>query len=134
MNKICKIKKIIFLLMFFCVIGITLHNNISFAISLTELETQAGGFISKGASTSGSLTSVTTTLTTEFQGIGQILTSIGTGVVVAVITFMGIKYIISPPDKQAALKQQLIGVALAAIVIYGSVGIWKAAVTIASNF
>ena len=50
---------------------------------------------------------------------------IGAGVLVAVITLMGIRYLTATPDKQAALKEQLIGVVVAGIVIFGAYGIWK---------
>ena len=37
---------------------------------------------------------------------------------------MGIKWITASPDKQGKLKQQLIGLVVSIIVIYGAVGIW----------
>ena len=40
----------------------------------------------------------------------------------------------SPPDKQAALKQQLIGVVVAGIVIFGAYGIWSAILSVVSKF
>ena len=49
----------------------------------------------------------------EFVGIGQTLTMIGTGVMVAVTTYMGIKYLTSGPEAQAKLKVQLIGIVVA---------------------
>lgn len=68
------------------------------------------------------------------MNIGQILTLVGAGTLVAVTSYMGIKYLVSPPDKQAALKQQLIGLVVAGIVIFGAYGIWKAVVNVASQF
>ena len=59
---------------------------------------------------------------------------IGAGVYVGVVAFMGIRYMTSSPDKQATLKQQLIGVVVSGIVIFGAYGIWKAVIGVVSNF
>lgn len=99
---------------------------------LTTMESQASDFIEKGG---GQATGFNTkSITDNFVGLGQILTMVGAGVMVAVTTYMGIKYIVSPPDKQAALKQQLIGLVVAGIVIFGAYGIWKAVIGVASKF
>ena len=48
----------------------------------------------------------------ELVGIGQILTFVGSGVFVAAIAYMGIKYMTTKsPEKQASLKIQLVRVA-----------------------
>ena len=70
----------------------------------------------------------------EFVDLGQVLTTIGAGVLVAVTTFMGIKYIMAGPETQAKLKQQLIGVVVSGIVIFGAYGIWRTVGLIASKF
>ena len=38
---------------------------------------------------------------------------------------MAIKWITATPDKQAKLKTQSIGLVLAAVIIFGAVGIWN---------
>ena len=68
-------------------------------------------------------------ITTQFAGIGKILTTIGAGVLAIIITYMGIKYFMSSPEEQAKLKGQLIGVVVSGIVIFGAYSIWKMAVT-----
>ena len=73
-------------------------------------------------------------VTNQFEELGQILTNIGAGVLVAVTTFMGIKYIMAGPETQAKLKQQLIGVIVSAIVIFGAYGIWQTVGKIAAKF
>lgn len=103
-------------------------------VSITSMEKDATDFISHGEKKAGTLTKVTESITENFMGLGQLLTMIGAGVMVAVVSYMGIKYIMSPPDKQAALKQQLIGVVVAGIVIFGAYGIWKAVLGVVSNF
>ena len=81
---------------------------------LTKMETQAKNFLSEGSNQSNIST---TNIAKEFSGLGQILTMIGAGVMVAVTTYMGIKYFISSPEEQAKLKQQTIGLVVAAVVI-----------------
>lgn len=103
-------------------------------VSITSMEKDATDFISHGEKKAGTLTKVTESITENFMGLGQLLTMIGAGVMVAVVSYMGIEYIMSPPDKQAALKQQLIGVVVAGIVIFGAYGIWKAVLGVVSNF
>lgn len=61
----------------------------------------------------------------EFSDIGQILRYIGAGILVGAMAYMGILYIVSPPEKQAKLKQQLIGLVVSAVVIFGAYYIWK---------
>lgn len=56
--------------------------------------------------------------------IGRVLFAIAVIVLLVVGTIMGIKYIISTPDQQAKLKQQLIGLVVSAVVIFGAYGIW----------
>ena len=60
-----------------------------------------------------------------FVDLTQILTTIGAGVLVAVTTYMGIKYLTSGPEAQAKLKVQLIGLVVAGFVIFGAYFIWK---------
>ena len=104
------------------------------ATTLTDMESQASEFIKKGEKNAGDMSEVTKSITKNFTGLGQILTMVGAGVMVAVISYMGIKYLVSPPDKQAALKQQLIGVVVAGIVIFGAYGIWSAILGVVSHF
>ena len=60
--------------------------------------------------------------------VGQILTYLGAGVLVVATAYLGVQYIISPPDKQAALKEKLIGLVVAGVVIFGAHNIWASVV------
>ena len=60
----------------------------------------------------------------QFIDIGQILIAVGVVVLVAVFAVMGIRWITATPDKKAKLQQQLIGLVVAAVVIFGAIGIW----------
>lgn len=73
-------------------------------------------------------------ITGEFSSLGSILTTIGAGVMVAVVTYMGIKYLTSGPEAQAKLKIQLIGVVVSGCVIFGAYTIWKIVVSVAQTF
>ncbi len=131
MGMMKKIIGIAFLAMM-CVFLI--NTNVSFAVSLESMEKDAKDFIQKGKDNSGDLTPVVGTVTDNFQGLGQILTIVGAGVLVAVVSYMGIKYMISPPDKQADLKNRLIYIVVAGIVIFGAYGIWRAILSVVSHF
>lgn len=61
----------------------------------------------------------------RFIGIGQVLVAVGVIVLLIVTAITGIKWITASPDKKALLKQQLIGLVVAAVVIFGAVGIWN---------
>lgn len=73
-------------------------------------------------------------VTKNFVSLAQILTMIGAGVMVAITTYMGIKYLTAGPEAQAKLKTQLIGVIVSGMVIFGAYFIWKTVVNIVSTF
>ena len=124
---------IIFSITNFLIILLYVNNFEVRAIDLSTMENQASGFINKGFKQANGKIKISS-ITSEFQDLGKILTFIGAGVMVAVVSYMGIKYLISPPDKQAVLKQQLIGVVVAGVVIFGAYGIWSAVVGVVSKF
>ncbi|MBR3132982.1 MAG: hypothetical protein IKG42_02745 [Clostridia bacterium] len=57
--------------------------------------------------------------------IARVLTAVGTITVVAAFIILGIKYMTASPEQAAKIKQQLIGVVVAAVVIFGAAIIWK---------
>lgn len=61
----------------------------------------------------------------NFIGVGQVLVTIGIVTVLIVALIMAFKWITATPDKQAKLKEQLIGLVVAVVVIFGAVGIWR---------
>ena len=62
--------------------------------------------------------------------IGQMLTAVGVAVLFGAIMLLGIKYMKSQPEERGKLKQQLIGLVISGIVIFGAFTIWR----IAYNF
>lgn len=127
--------KKIMIIGFMAVLFLSFWNfNDVYAIDLESLEKDSTGFLDIGKENAGDLKPIEKAVTKNFMGLGQILTMVGAGVMVVVISYMGIKYLVSPPDKQAALKQQLIGVVVAGIVIFGAYGIWSAILRVVSHF
>lgn len=124
--------KIIFMLITIYVVISNIY--VSKATTLEEMEKQAGDFITKGQTQAEKAGIDAGEIAENFVGIGQILTLVGAGVLVAVTTYMGIKYLTSGPEAQAKLKVQLIGIVVSGIVIFGAYGIWKLVVNIASKF
>ena len=88
----------------------------------------AKSFIDKGASEAGKNGLSQTDLNDvgkEFVQIAQILVYIGAGILVASTAYMGIKYMMASPEQQAKLKQQLIGLVVSALVVFGAYFIWS---------
>ena len=131
-----KIVKIISFAMMLTIIFniINIFNYTVSAATYDEMMSQAKGFISHGKTQAASSKVSIGDITSEFVPLGQLLTSIGAGVLIAVTTYMGIKYITSGPEAQAKLKQQLIGVIVSGVVIFGAYGIWKIVGQIAQTF
>lgn len=128
MNR--KIIKKVILIMFFVYLIYSLFYNVK-AITLSEMEGAASNFIQYGQSHSNINY---TAVTGEFKDLAQILTMIGTGVMVAVTMYMGIKYLTAGPEAQAKLKTQLVGLLVAGLVVFASYPIWKIVLEIASKF
>ena len=125
-NEMGILKRIISVLIIMVVAVGILSMNVSVkALSLGDMSTKISTF-----KANGDTTIETSEITTEFAGLAKILTTIGAGVLVIVITYMGIKYFISSPEEQAKLKGQLIGVVVSAVVIFGAVSIWELAINI----
>lgn len=124
--------KIIFILMAIYVVISNIY--MVEATTLTEMETQANAFITKGKEQAKNSGIEAGNIAKNFVGIGQILTMVGAGVLVAVTTYMGIKYLTSGPEAQAKLKIQLIGIVVSGMVIFGAYTIWSIVVDIASQF
>lgn len=95
------------------------------AISIDNIQSSAKNFLSTGEQNQKNTISVS-----EMQGellpIAEILTMIGTGVLIICAIVIGIKYMVASPDEQAKLKKQMVGLVVATIVIFGAYGIWKA--------
>ncbi len=74
------------------------------------------------------------TFVDDFIVIGQILVSIGIAAILIVTAIIAAKWIVATPDQQAKLRQQLIGLIVSIIVIFGAVGIWNLVRNMGENF
>ena len=116
------------LIMAVVMVGILSVDSTVSAIDMAGMSTKISDFKKNGTTTIS-----TTEIVTEFAGLAKILTTLGAGVLIIVITYMGIKYFISTPEEQAKLKGQLIGLVVSALVIFGATAIWKIAIGIFRN-
>lgn len=116
--KKCIISILVILVLVWCV------GNISYALTFTD----ADAFIETGKNNNAGIN--LTEIGTEFSAIGNVLVYIGAGILVGATAYMGILYIVSSPEKQAKLKQQLIGLVVSAIVIFGAYSIWSMIITL----
>lgn len=65
--------------------------------------------------------------------VSQILFAVGLVVLSVVGVVMGIKFIIASPEEQGKIKEQLIGLAVSAVVILGAYTIWKFSYELMNN-
>lgn len=126
------IKRVILILFLILLFNFIFPKNSSVAKELSEMIGEADSFISEGKDGISGLD--TSEIAKEFVPLGQLLTIIGMGVMIAATTFMGIKYLTASPEGQAKLKEQLIGLVVAGIIIFGAYNIWKIVLDIVSQF
>ena len=96
----------------------------------TDMQSSAGSFLDKGK---GNQKIDTGSMKNVFGPMASIMLGIGIFVLVGVTIVMGIKYVFATPEEAAKLKQQLIGLVVSAVVIFGAVGIWTLAYTVFSS-
>ncbi len=126
------VKLLVCIVLALAIISTVFTYSVSAKVSISNLEGQARNFVSTGKSSAGSV-NIDEPLS-ELEGFGQILTTVGAGILVAVTAYMGIKYITATPETQGKLKQQLIGLVVAAFVIFGSYSIWKIVLKVVQMF
>lgn len=127
--KIKMLKKIAAVMMLIFIL-LSYSYNVN-ALSLSEMEGKASNFINTGSKQQNINYN---NVTNEFKDLGNILTMIGAGVMVAVTAYMGIKYLTAGPEAQAKLKTQLIGVVVSGMVIFGAYFIWSIVLRISATF
>ena len=98
--------------------------NFANASTLSEMMDQANNFVQAGQESAGTEIDYNEAVT-PIAAIGSILTTVGVAVMLGATAYMGIKYLVSGPDARAKLKQQLIGLVVSGVVIFGAYYIWK---------
>lgn len=86
-----------------------------------EMKSQADSWLSKGQSGSKVRED---DIANIMLPIGQFLVGIGAVVLIVVTIIMGIKYMTADPNSKGKLKQQLLGLVVSTVVIFGAYGIW----------
>ena len=66
----------------------------------------------------------------ELIPIGQVMLAIGAVVLVVAFMWLGIKYMTTDPSGKADVKQRLVGLIIATVVIFGGVGIFTLVVNL----
>ena len=116
MEKTLKIVVLIICLLF------TIFTINSSALTFDEIKESGDAFINAG--NKNSLISDDKIIDTVLP-IGQMLTAIGVAVLFGGIVILGIKYMLADPQQKGKLKQQLIGLVVSGVVIFGAFTIWK---------
>ena len=62
--------------------------------------------------------------------IAQVLLAVASVVLVITYMYLGIQYMITDPQGKADIKQKLIGLVIATVIIYGGVGIFTLIITL----
>lgn len=100
--------------------------------SFDEMKTSINSFNNQGKKGSSGISA--SDMGNIIVPIVNILTAIGVIVLVGVTIIMGIKYMFASPEEAAKLKQQLIGLVVAGVVILGATAIWKIAYSVINSF
>ena len=90
-------------------------------LSISNIFNKANNFKGQASDVSGMSEG---DLIDKFVPVGQILVIVANAVILIVVAIMGIKWITANPEQQGKLKQQLIGLVISIVVVYGAVGIW----------
>ena len=101
-------------------------------LSVGDITKQAKNFVGEGEKNSVNVNA--TDLLEGVTSVASILTTIGGFALVIIAIILGIQFMTSPPQKQAVLRSQMIGLLWAAVVIFGAYGIWSIAVKIVETF
>lgn len=110
------VKKIVLTIIF---ISMIMFN--SRALALSDLKDEADKFIDSGNASAP----ITTDDAWEIlRPIAQILVGIASVVLVIAYMYLGIQYMITDPSGKANIKQKLIGLVIATVLIYGGIGIF----------
>ena len=123
--KVCKIMVLIILILSVICISNKVHAN-SIA---QEMHDDVGEFKKQG-----NVNVNISDVLKRFVELGKLLTMIGTGTMVAVTAYMGIKYMTSSPETMGKLKIQTVGLLVSGIVIFGAYNIWKITLLIFKDF
>ena len=127
-------RKILICIITFLIIVTIPTISVKAATNLQEISELGKNMIDQGAVLFNNTGLGTNSITDEIVPISKALVTIGIGVILIVGVIMGIKWMTANPEQQAKLKEQSIGLLVAAVVIVGSYTIWALALRIVSKF
>lgn len=124
-----KIKKKTIMLIIISVLVVAVFVQLTsdtYAFSLEEIKNKADAFKDVGQSKANDILPIagSSGLEAKFIPVGQVLVTIASIVLMIVTLIMAIKYLTANAEQKGKLKQQLIGLVVSVVVIYGAVGIW----------
>ena len=125
MRRLLKNKKSIVILLIISII-LTLSNNI---YATDGIISGADAFLSKGTEDILKNDNIKQTSDTIYN----ILMAVGTVIVLVVGAVLGVQFILGSLEEKAKVHEALVPFVIGAIVIYGSLGIWKLAVLVFQN-
>lgn len=102
------------------------------ATSFDDVSNQANKFVNNGQTQASTILGGAN-ITGKLLPIAQALRTIGIGIILCIGVYMGIKWVTAKPDEQAKLKQQSVGLLVAAIVVIGAFTIWSISLKIVSQ-
>lgn len=114
-----------------CIIAISGITNSVFALSGSEIKDKADSWINQGNQNTPPIT--TEEAWSKLLPVGQVLISIASIILVICYMFLGVKYMFADPSGKADVKQRLIWLVIATVVIYGGVGIFTLVVTLMNS-
>ncbi len=125
-------KKITIIFIAFLVFTVLFTTNYTYADSISDRLAGADSFISEGENqASGAID--TGKINEASSVIYNILLTAGMAVAIIIGVVLGIQFITSGVDEQAKIKQALVPYIVGCVVVFGSFGIWKIAVTLMKN-
>lgn len=101
------------------------------AMSAQNIKEQGDDWINKGEQTTPPIT--TSEAFNLLLPVGQLLVGIASVVLVICYMWLGIKYMTTDPSGKADIKQKLIGLVIATVLIYGGVGIFAIIVNLMNS-
>lgn len=125
-------KKITMVFMAFLVFTVLFTTNYTYANSISDALARADAFIKEGENQASEAMD-TEKINEASSVIYNILLTVGMAAAIIIGVVLGIQFITSGVDEQANIKQALIPYIVGCVVVFGSFGIWKIAVTLMKN-
>ena len=113
-----------------CMFTIMLVSNGVYATTAGEIKDEADKWINSGAVDAPIKTSEAWEV---LAPVGKILVSVAGVILVICYMYLGIKYMMADPSGKADVKQRLIWLVIATVIIYGGIGIFTIVVNLMNS-